>query len=179
MAFPLAAFTIGAILIYTAFKDKTIGELLRGETEGSENVSFFGLSPTTTLASTVSKGGIGPTSNQIKNMRGLKRWPNGNVVIAAWIYAELKRIHFTGTLTSGYRTPEYSESLCYDMCGSSSCPGTCAGRSSNHSGKVFPHGAIDVASGSLEEMKAKTKKYHSILKNNLPSDPIHFSATGN
>ena len=180
MTFPIAALTIGAIFIYTAFKDKTIGELLRGEANDSENVRFFGGTGNSTLASFMpskTSGGVVAPS-QIKRARGTRKWENGNVVIAAWIYYELKRIGFTGQLTSGYRTPAYSRSLCQRMCGADSCPGTCAGEKSNHSGKVFPEGAIDVAASSLGEMKAKTKKHHSILKNDLPADPIHFSASG-
>lgn len=192
MTFPMGALTIGLIFIYTAIKNMTVGEILRGEDTTSEPTSFLG-DTGARLASFVPRGGSGNGSGGVtvpgsggtqipknaRKVRGVKTWPNGNVQVAAWIYYELKRIKFTGTLTSGYRTPAYSESLCYDMCGAPSCPGKCAGRSSNHSGKIFPAGAIDVSSGSLDELKSKIAKYNSPLKNRIgASDPIHFSVSG-
>lgn len=99
--------------------------------------------------------------------------------VAKWIipYLEKSREHgWGGSVTSGYRTPEYSESLCFDMCGAPSCPGTCAGRSSNHSGSKYPAGAVDVSDpgtfGSIQP------KIGSPLKNDLPADPVHFSVSG-
>ena len=84
---------------------------------------------------------------------------------------------WSGTVTSGYRTPEYSESLCFDMCGAPSCPGTCAGRSSNHSGKVYPRGAIDVSDEAT--FGAIMRRLGNPIKNSLgPADPVHFSVSG-
>jgi hypothetical protein len=40
---------------------------------------------------------------------------------------------WSGVMLSGFRSPEYSEQLCYGICGQPSCPGLCAGRASNHS----------------------------------------------
>ncbi len=40
---------------------------------------------------------------------------------------------WAGSLISGYRSPEYSTQLCENICGAPSCPGLCAGASSNHS----------------------------------------------
>ncbi len=45
--------------------------------------------------------------------------------VAAWMkpYLDWARAHgWQGTLNSGYRTPEYSEHLCREMCGAPSCP---------------------------------------------------------
>ena len=66
---------------------------------------------------------------------------------AAWIAADLRKIRemgWDGYLLSGYRTPAYSESLCYGICGAPSCPGRCAGSSSNHSQYERPGGAADL-----------------------------------
>jgi hypothetical protein len=38
-----------------------------------------------------------------------------------------------GYLISGFRSPEYSTSLCMGICGHPTCSGTCAGALSNHS----------------------------------------------
>jgi hypothetical protein len=100
--------------------------------------------------------------------------------VAGWIipWLEKARAHgWAGTVTSGYRDPAYSESLCWAMCGAPSCPGRCAGRSSNHSGKDYPAGAVDVSDyytfgRIMQELGAP-------LHNALGSaDPVHFSYTG-
>jgi len=99
--------------------------------------------------------------------------------VAKWIIPWLEKSRaegWSGSVTSGYRTPEYSESLCFGMCGAPSCPGTCAGRSSNHSGDHYPAGAVDVSDysnfGSIQP------RIGSPLKNNLPADRVHFSVSG-
>lgn len=101
------------------------------------------------------------------------------VVVASWIARWLeksRRAGWNGTVTSGYRTPEYSESLCQRMCGQPSCPGTCAGRSSNHSGKDYPAGAVDVSDyANFERIQYEIG---SPLRNDLPYDPVHFSVNG-
>lgn len=100
--------------------------------------------------------------------------------VANWIIKELQAARKTGlwkgSVQSGYRDPAYSEKLCLDMCGQPSCPGVCAGRSSNHSGKVYPAGAVDV-SDNIGFEKAM-KKLHGRLHNDLPADRGHFSHTG-
>lgn len=104
--------------------------------------------------------------------------------VAAWIkpWLEKARQHgWTGWLTSGWRDPIYSEQLCIAMCGQTSCPGRCAGRSSNHSGKGSKDGdpgAIDVT--DYVKFGQIMKKLGSPLHNSIgPSDPVHFSASGN
>lgn len=101
---------------------------------------------------------------------------------AKWMvpYLEWAREHggWKGRLESGFRDPEYSEHLCYQRCGAPSCPGTCAGRSSNHCGDEAPHGAIDVTqyvqfAEAMKRCPLKPKIY-----NDLPNDRVHFSATG-
>jgi hypothetical protein len=100
--------------------------------------------------------------------------------VAAWIKPWLDKSRaagWTGTVTSGYRTPEYSEYLCYQICGAASCPGRCAGRTSNHAGKVYPAGAVDVS----DYVRFGQIQYRigSPLRNALPTtDPIHYSYSG-
>jgi hypothetical protein len=79
-------------------------------------------------------------------------------------------------VTSGYRTPEYSTSLCIAMCGAPSCPGRCAGASSNHSGKVYPAGAVDVT--DYTRFGQIQPQIGSPLRNDLPIDPVHYSVSG-
>lgn len=99
--------------------------------------------------------------------------------VAAWIARWLQKSRdagWKGTVTSGYRTPEYSESLCQNMCGAPSCPGTCAGRTSNHSGKEYPSGAVDVS--DYTNFERIQYEIGSPLRNDLPYDPVHFSVNG-
>jgi hypothetical protein len=123
----------------------------------------------------------------------VKRWkdsrrppaPKGGLVYfdgkrcAAWIAVWLVKVRSHGvafSLTSGYRDPAYSESLCYRMCGRPRCPGKCAGSSSNHSGIYFPHGAADVT--NFWAVRAKLRQLGAPLTNHLPYDPVHVSNSG-
>ena len=102
--------------------------------------------------------------------------------VAAWMkpYLDWARAHgWQGTLNSGYRTPEYSEHLCIGICGAKSCPGRCAGRSSHHSIRVKPGGSIDVSDYVRFGELMKRCPYSPRIFNNLPSDRVHFSSTGN
>jgi len=104
--------------------------------------------------------------------------------VAAWMkpYLVYARKHgWQGTLISGYRTPEHSESICIGKCGAKSCPGNCAGRSSNHSQRVKPFGAIDVDVTHRDHFARLMAKcpYEPKLVNHLASDRNHFSVQGN
>jgi hypothetical protein len=101
------------------------------------------------------------------------------VQVAAWTVKWLKKSRengWRGEVTSGYRTPKHSEDVCRDICGQPSCPGLCAGRSSNHSGKDFPAGAIDLTDEFT--FAAIQPRIGSPLKNDVPTDRIHFSVSG-
>lgn len=102
--------------------------------------------------------------------------------VPTWMVPELTyaRAHgWNGTVVSGIRSPEYSEQLCYQICGASSCPGRCAGRASNHNATVpvtDGEGAIDVSDyatfGRIITPRGK-------LRNALGAqDPVHFSRSG-
>jgi hypothetical protein len=103
--------------------------------------------------------------------------------VAAWMVPILQksRAHgWRGTVTSGVRTPAYSEHLCFAMCGHPTCPGRCAGRSSNHNmlaSQGKPHGALDVT--FYEDFGRIQHQIGSPLVNHLGSrDPVHFSVSG-
>ena len=100
------------------------------------------------------------------------------VELAAYWLQEARNDGWAGVLVSGYRTPEYSEQLCYNMCRAPSCSGMCAGRSSNHAKTSYPGPAIDVS--EYVDFEAKMTKLGSPLKNTLDyRDPVHFSQAGN
>lgn len=109
------------------------------------------------------------------------------VNVAAWMVPYLdwarqrgyRGRRWTGNVRSGYRDPAYSESLCYAMCGRPSCPGKCAGRSSNHSGKRKPAGALDVTDYVTFGQLMAHCPLSPRLRNDLgPDDPVHFSVSG-
>lgn len=108
-------------------------------------------------------------------MVGAAKGPDGRKV--NWLLRSRNK-GWDGELSSGWRSPEYSESLCRAMCGAPSCPGRCAGRSSNHSQTGPPNwGAIDVKSYST--FGRIQREIGSPLKNELDyRDPVHFSYTG-
>lgn len=102
-------------------------------------------------------------------------------LVANWLipYCQWARAHgWRGTVVSGWRDPAYSESLCYRMCGRPSCPGRCAGRSSNHSGSDKPHGAIDVSDYWRFAQIIAHCPLSPRIYNALPIDRVHFSASG-
>ncbi len=105
------------------------------------------------------------------------------VPVALWLipYLDWAREHgWKGRLVSGWRDPNYSRSLCLRMCGAPSCPGRCAGLSSNHVGSASPRGAVDVTDyvtfGRLMERCPLQPRIYNALG---ARDPVHFSATGN
>lgn len=104
------------------------------------------------------------------------------VPVAAWLVPYLqwaRENDWQGHLMSGYRTPEYSDSLCRRMCGAPKCPGRCAGRDSNHSGSVKPRGALDVSDyvkfGQLMQKCPYSPRIHNALG---AQDPVHYSESG-
>lgn len=98
--------------------------------------------------------------------------------IAGWVLRS-RQAGWQGYVVSGYRSSRYSTSLCEAMCSAPTCPGRCAGATSNHSGLVYPAGAVDVDVAHRDQFAAIQAKIGSPLKNALgPADPNHFSYTG-
>ncbi len=102
--------------------------------------------------------------------------------VATWLrrYLVWAREHgWRGQLISGWRSPQHSEQLCFEICGRPTCPGRCAGRASNHSKKQNPGGAVDVSDytrfGALMERAPFRPRIFNALG---PVDPGHFSSTG-
>lgn len=83
-----------------------------------------------------------------------------------------------GRLVSGYRTPEYSESLCYRICGAPSCPGRCAGRATNHAYAIPERFAMDVSDYVNFGHIVANCPLKPHVHNELPQDLVHFSPSG-
>jgi hypothetical protein len=107
---------------------------------------------------------------------------DGKLVTADWakLLARVRATgHWGGSVTSGYRSPEYSEQLCYAICGAPSCPGTCAGRASNHSKRSIAEGAAVDVSDPVGFRRGLVAVGRSDIHNALGSaDPWHFSVSG-
>jgi hypothetical protein len=95
--------------------------------------------------------------------------------------------YWNGYVLSGRRSPEYSESLCLGMCGQPTCPGTCGGKYSNHSGPptwtgADGEGAVDVTDPEGLDRYIQSHGLSGTLIGNgrvLPADHNHFSRHGN
>lgn len=108
--------------------------------------------------------------------------------VAKWIAAILQEARNDGVyfqVISGYRSPEYSTSLCYAMCGAPQCPGRCAGAASNHACPPTHacsdgEGAVDVSPGyaALEAWCRRKGKPLYGGGYRLSGDLPHFSRSG-
>lgn len=101
-------------------------------------------------------------------------------LIAEEVGKELLRIRkagrWGGYVVSGYRTPAYSEGLCYRICGNPTCPGLCAGRNTNHARKGGRNGAVDLS--DYITFRNECWRLNSWLENHLSRDLVHFSDSG-
>lgn len=105
---------------------------------------------------------------------------------AGWIADCLQKARdsgiWKGKLVSGYRTPEHSQALCEAMCGAPSCPGRCAGTSSNHT--CPPDFTCDKYEGAADvsdyvNFGIACQRLGLPLMNALgAADPVHFSRSG-
>lgn len=179
-----AILTLGAMAIYTGIMNMSVADVLRGKKSGDRS-NLLGSDVTDEGFPHAVGSAVSDVGDTVKAVTDSGKHPTGVATyngkqVAAWMVPYLKkaeRAGWDGCLASGYRDPNYSEKLCYDMCGAPSCPGTCAGKSSNHSGRVYPAGAIDVCNpGSFQAAANKIKGFP--LKNDLPADPVHFSVSG-
>lgn len=84
-----------------------------------------------------------------------------------------------GGVVSGYRTPAYSEQLCFQMCGRPSCPGRCAGRATNHAYATPDRFAVDVSDYINFARIVAHCPIKPHIHNALPNDLVHFSPSGN
>lgn len=110
-----------------------------------------------------------------------KPWNPMHRPVCGWfvpILDQAREKGWRGIVVSGVRTPSESVGLCRAMCGSDSCPGRCAGASSNHNATTCarPQGAIDVS--DYYNFAAIMRQMGEPLKNRLPIDRVHFSASG-
>lgn len=172
MTFAFGSFTLGAALLYSAFKNMSVIDLVMGRP--GESIAAQGEHHPGNEASGGGGAGTmvvpGPATT---DARGLATWhnPDGSTVqIAKWIYFELKRVGWHGYVESGYRSTKEQAEVCATGVKPCATPGQ-----SKHQGKVFPDGAIDVRKSEAADLSAKLKRAHSPLIYAGSKDPVHFS----
>lgn len=119
--------------------------------------------------------------DEVKSVNGVSTFDGVPVAAVAVKYLRFARESgiWHGRVNSGYRTPEYSESLCYRMCGRPSCPGKCAGRSTNHAWKLPTRFAVDVSDYVNFARAQRAYPGSPKIFNALGAqDPVHFSPSG-
>jgi hypothetical protein len=122
------------------------------------------------------KGGGGGV--QAGSAAGTRDWHG--TTVCNWIADILDKAWADGvrfTVISGFRTVAESVAACQHICGAPSCPGTCAGASSNHNGCTGGKGAVDIGAG-CESLRSWLASHGNPLSNNLPLDRCHFSRSG-
>lgn len=185
MTFGLGLIVFSVVLIYAAAKDVTIAEALSG-TIGTTGVAPFKSVAGATGAGSVPTGATGPAGatgpvvGPGTDKRGTATFEGKKVAAVAIPYLKFARAHgWSGSVTSGWRSPEYSRSLCINMCNAPKCPGRCAGESSNHVGTSPDRFAIDVSDYvTFGRIMARPDAPKPKIWNNLPSDRVHFSPSG-
>lgn len=187
MVFGFGIIVLAALIIDAGITGRGIGEVIRGEIGRGfafANIQFPGTQFISTPAS-VTGGtdgtGSGSGIGAIQGGGGIGTFDGkkvAGVLIPLLTFARHSGV-WHGTVTSGYRTPAYSRSLCEARCGAPSCPGTCAGESSNHSGLTAERCAVDVSDPEgFKRALALPNCPPPHIFNNLPNDLVHFSPTG-
>lgn len=180
-----ASWTLGAALLFSAVKNMSLIQLVKGEPGPGQPASIVDAANARAVVGTAVKGtGTGSKSDPLEpsggtkgsgrtSAKGLAKWTNpdgSTVLIAKWIYFELKRVGWHGYIESGYRSYQEQVEVCATGVKPCATPGT-----SNHQGKVFPKGAIDVRESEASGLSAKLQAVHSPLVYAGSKDPVHFS----
>jgi D-alanyl-D-alanine carboxypeptidase len=190
MTFAFGSFTLGAALLFSAFKNQSLVSLIlgqkgegiseQGESHPSANVSE---EPNTadSLVNNAAGAAAGAITKAPKNvphtpaeaskLSGLSVYDGHQV--ARWIvpFLAYARQHgWKGHVESGYRSEAEQRRIYNSGVRPAAVPGT-----SNHEGKAFPRGAVDVTEASQLSMILKAMPGGSLLKWAESADPVHFS----
>lgn len=171
----------GAILIVSAIRDQSIGDVLSGVTAtptagdgGGAGSGFTRAILDDSSALLVGNGGGSSVPGKPGKLpAGLVQFDGKPV--AAWIARELRKARergWGGTVNSGYRSPAEQAAACANTSGPCAAPGK-----SNHQGTAWPRGAVDVT--EYDELDRILRSMGSPLKGfTVANDPVHFSAGG-
>jgi hypothetical protein len=170
MTFAFGSFTLGAALLFSAFKNMSLIDLVMGrpgESVASQGEHHPG------SESGGGSGGVAVSGPATTDSKGLVTWhnPDGSTKqICKWIYFELKRVGWHGYIESGHRSESEQAATCATGVQPCATPGT-----SRHEGTSYPSCAIDVRQSEAAALSAKLKHAHSPLVYAGGKDPVHFS----
>lgn len=190
-----ALLTVGTVFAYSGWTNSSIPDVLKGltvRTGGAGDTGFVSLltAPATGTKEAVtpkSGGGNKGSGGSTKNQKAPKKVPttpsaasalhgvgefDGHQV-ALWIipYLVYARAHgWTGHVESGYRSEAEQREIYDSGVRPAAVPGT-----SNHEGKVFPRGAVDVTEAAQLSSILEHMPGGSLLKWAGSADPVHFS----
>ena len=176
MTFGFAMLTVGTLLLYSGYTNRSMAEVLQGlavkSSGGPGETGFVSLVNGTMSAITPGSGGEGMPG---KTPAGLTKFDGKPV--CRWVAAELewaRRHGWGGSLTSGFRSTADQARVCAEV-----PPGTpCAAPGqSNHQGTRYPKCAADVSDPEGLDRVLSRKKFRR-LKYTGPqaNDPPHFSS---
>jgi hypothetical protein len=165
---------VGGVLLTMGVSGKSVREVLAGEAKGIGPIG--GGSTSSTVAYHPGAGTQTGTATPPLDRAGARQL-RGTVdfegtPVAAWIYPYLKYARlkgWKGTVTSGYRDRAEQADACAHTSGPCATPGQ-----SNHQGKRFPRGAVDVTNAE-ELAQILSGLAGSLLKWAGSADPVHFS----
>jgi len=202
MVLPIALLVVGSVFIIAGFTGRTITQVINGEaptpepddggysggTSSSDSSGYGDTNPNDNY------GGVGRGSDTTDSISGKGGLPRAitrtrpvmidGKLVAGWlaeIVAFAKMNGWNGTVTSGIRDDAAQRRACIGVCGNpNGCPGTCAPPGqSNHRGKVFPLGAVDVSDPAGFWRAIQKYPGGPPVKNALgAADPVHFSRSG-
>lgn len=171
MTFAYAALTLGAIMLYSAFTDKSFAEIVLGIGEPGT----VSTNPTLGEEANTSMGGGSSKASFDLGKKGVGNW-HGEPV-CNWIVSILKRADADGVhvnVISGFRTYAQQVSACAHTSGPCATPGT-----SNHEGCTGGKGAIDIDPADKSRFDAwLAKNGRPLVAGDAINDPNHYSRTG-
>lgn len=144
---------------------------LSGAGAGGQGVAFAGGSGGTTVPVSLPSGTQIPTTKRAARLlKGVGHFDGKPValwIIPYLIYARSKG--WKGSVESGYRSASEQRRICSETSGPCAAPGK-----SNHQGKAFPRGAVDVS--EAPQLAAILEKIPGgLLKWAGAADTVHFS----
>lgn len=170
MTLGFALLTAGAALIYTGFKNMTMADLALGRPGPGQPPPIADVEGVSTGTDNGGATGNAPVNSKVSGVVNWRGTP-----VAKWLVPVLNRAveaGWDGCLNSGYRTPAEQAAACAQTSGPCAAPGQ-----SNHQGKRYPGGAVDVCNPA--SFQAAMNKIGNPLRNSLgASDPVHFSVSG-
>jgi hypothetical protein len=154
----LALITFGSLLVYSSLHGKGLAALLGGDVGEPLDPAGGGGSEVGGDASASGEEGVGTFQG-----KPVAKW-----IIPILEYAVSKG--WKGRVNSGYRSTQDQARVCATGVKPCATPGK-----SNHQGKQYPKGAVDVSEAPQLSAILLASKYKKVLVWAGGKDPVHFS----